>query len=170
MSKKSKTLKAPTSLERLEAIGLAALCAFIENGDSLRSFCITYSLPLTTVHDWIGNEDHPERAEQYARAREARADKLADEILQIADDSSNDTYVDGDGNVKTDHEVVARSRLRVDSRKWLAGKMAPKKYGDRQILSGDPDAPLNPKVDLSALSDAELQTLAALQRKIEGKQ
>lgn len=29
------------------------------------------------------------------------------------------------------HEQIARSRLRVDARKWAAAKLAPKKYGDR---------------------------------------
>lgn len=73
----------------------------------------------------------PERIEQYARAREAQADKLADDILAIADDGQRDTYIDSDGNERTDQDVIARSRLRVDARKWLASKMAPKKYGDK---------------------------------------
>lgn len=79
---------------------------------------------------WLDGS-RPEFSEQYARAREAQADKLAEEALQIADDGRSDTYVDGDGNVKTDTEVIQRSRLRVDTRKWLASKMAPKKYGDK---------------------------------------
>lgn len=55
-------------------------------------------------------------AEQYARAREAQADTLFDEILQISDASDED---------------VNRSRLRVDARKWMAGKLRPKVYGDK---------------------------------------
>ena len=79
---------------------------------------------------WLDGS-RPEFSDQYARAREAQADKLAEEALQIADDGRSDTYVDGDGNVKTDTEVIQRSKLRVDTRKWLASKMAPKKYGDK---------------------------------------
>lgn len=67
-------------------------------------------------------------------AREDQADTLADEILEIADESENDTYeVDlGDGVIiqKENREVVNRSRLRVDARKWVAAKLKPKKYGD----------------------------------------
>ena len=74
---------------------------------------------------------HPDFSEQYARAREAQADKLAEEILAIADDGRSDTYLDGEGNEKTDSEVIQRSKLRVEARKWLASKMAPKKYGDK---------------------------------------
>ena len=80
-------------------------------------------------------------AQRYARAREAQADKMAEDILQIADDGSNDTYEDEDGNPRTDHDVVARSRLRVDARKWLASKMAPKKYGDKVAIGGADDLP-----------------------------
>lgn len=87
---------------------------------------------------WLDGS-RPEFSEQYARAREAQADKLAEEALQIADDGRNDTYVDGDGNVKTDTEVIQRSKLRVDTRKWLASKMAPKKYGDKVAIGGADD-------------------------------
>lgn len=65
------------------------------------------------------------------RAREAQADLLAEQILQIADDGTNDTQTDDEGRVRVDQDVIARSRLRVDARKWLASKMAPKKYGDK---------------------------------------
>ena len=87
---------------------------------------------------WLDGS-RPEFSEQYARAREAQADKLAEEALTIADDGRSDTYVDGDGNVKTDTEVIQRSKLRVDTRKWLASKMAPKKYGDKVAIGGADD-------------------------------
>ena len=70
---------------------------------------------------------------QYARAREAQADYWAEEIVSIADDGSKDTYLDAQGNERTNHELVNRSRLRVDTRKWLMARMAPKKYGDRVL-------------------------------------
>lgn len=165
--------KVKTPSERLDEIGIDALCEFIAAGNSLNGFCREHGfVSAVTVGSWIDHPDHPERAKQYARAREVRADKLVEEIMTIADDGSNDTYVDENGKTKIDWDVVARSKLRVDSRKWFASKLAPKMYGDRTVLAGDPEAPLGPatKPDLSALSGAELQTLAALQRKIEGKQ
>jgi len=76
------------------------------------------------------NERYIEFRDQYTCAREDLADKLADEILQIADDSRNDTYLDAMGNVKVNHGAIARSRLQIDARKWLVSKLAPKKYGD----------------------------------------
>jgi hypothetical protein len=77
---------------------------------------------------------------QYARAREAQADFLAEEILQIADDGENDTYATENGPA-VNHDVVQRSRLRVDARKWLASKLAPKKYGDKLAVGGADDMP-----------------------------
>lgn len=106
------------------------ICTRLMEGESLRSICEDAKMPgQRTVYQWLN--DKTEFQQQYARAREVQADRLAEEILEIADDSSRDTYKDEDGNDRIDHEVVARSRLRVDSRKWLASKMAPKKYGDK---------------------------------------
>jgi hypothetical protein len=74
-------------------------------------------------------------SEQYARAREAQADALFDEILDIADESANDSYTDENGNERTNQEVVARSKVRIDARKWMAGKLRPKVYGDKLDLN-----------------------------------
>jgi hypothetical protein len=169
-AKKKSAVKPKTISERLDEIGIDAICEFIAEGHSMNEFCRQNEIgSQASVLIWMGDPDHPEREKQYARARLLRADKLVEEIMTIADDGRNDTYIDDNGNKKTDWDVVARSKLRVDARKWFASKLAPKIYGDRQILSGDPEAPLaGPKIDLSQLSDADLQAYLALQRKIEG--
>ncbi len=73
---------------------------------------------------------------------------LAEEILEIADDGSNDTYETEDGHEKVNTDVINRSRLRVDTRKWLMSKLAPKKYGDKveQFISGPNGAPIQAAV------------------------
>lgn len=74
---------------------------------------------------------------QYARAKQDQADFLAEEIIEIADDSSNDTIIDPvTGVEKENKEWVNRSRLRVDARKWVAAKLKPKRYGDKIEHSG----------------------------------
>jgi hypothetical protein len=60
-----------------------------------------------------------------------------------------DTEMGEDGIERTNHEVVARARLRVDTRKWAMSKLAPKKYGDRITHGGDPDAPINHQVGIT---------------------
>lgn len=71
----------------------------------------------------------PEFRCQYAMAKIEQADMLAEECLEIADDDSNDIKVDEDGNKTFNSEFAARSRLRIDTRKWLASKLLPKQYG-----------------------------------------
>jgi hypothetical protein len=70
-----------------------------------------------SVYTWLRNDG--DFLERYARAREAQADKLAKEILELSDKIEDDNPV-----------RVQRARLQVDSRKWLAARLAPKKYGD----------------------------------------
>lgn len=118
----------------------AKICARIADGESVRSITSDADMPdQSVVYDWL--KARPDFAEQYTRAREAQADFYADQIIKIADDGENDTYVDDDGQPRTDHDVIARSRLRVDARKWVASKLAPKKYGDKVAVGGADDLP-----------------------------
>ena len=94
---------------------------------------------------------------RYEKAREDQADYLADQIIEIADDGQNDTYTDEKGKVRVDKEVVYRSRLRVDARKWVAAKLKPKRYGDRvENVITDPDGK-SPFNRYRTMTDAELQ-------------
>lgn len=126
------------------------ICDLIASGRSLRSISTDEGMPSqTSVFLWLSK--YPDFAKQYARARETQADAMLEEIMQIADDGVNDTYTDDEGNPRTDQDVIARSRLRVDARKWAMSKMAPKKYGDKLELSGNPDSPLIPtRIELVA--------------------
>jgi hypothetical protein len=110
------------------------ICQRIAEGESLRSVCRDKDIPIapSTFVLWC-NEDEA-LAEQYARAMEARADAMFDEMFEIADDASNDymlkTY--GEDEVEVlNAEHVQRSKLRIDTRKWALARMAPKKYGDK---------------------------------------
>lgn len=73
---------------------------------------------------------HPEFCQQYARAREVQADLLAEEIIDIADDDSQDQMLTETG-IKPNAEFIQRSRLRIEARKWMACKLLPKIYGDK---------------------------------------
>jgi len=109
----------------------------IESGKSLRG--ILHKDRDQTVlpsrglfNKWIRNDF--DLKEKYNTSMELRADLLFDEIIEIADDTTGDTYTTDDGKVKTDHENIQRSRLRIDARKWKLSKMIPKKYGDKQFI------------------------------------
>lgn len=112
------------------------VCEYIAEGYTLRSIEKQEGMPhKSTVMDWCAK--HPEFAEQYARAKEIQAEAFAEELLEIVDDASNDWMERQGEEGQTigwvlNGEHVQRSRLRVDTRKWLMSKMLPKKYGDKQ--------------------------------------
>lgn len=120
---------------------------------SLKKICKELDLNAGTVLAWLSS--NKEFQDQYARAKEEQADLLADEILEISDDGTNDTYMDDDGNARTDQDVIQRSKLRVDARKWLASKLKPKKYGDKtDITSGGNE--IKPMAFIVTTTDKEL--------------
>lgn len=120
------------------------ICERLAGGESLRGICRDESMPAaSTVFLWLAlNQSF---SEQYAHAREAQADALVDECLEIADDGSNDWIERNDpknAGYEANGEHIQRSRLRVDARKWFASKVAPKKYGDKLNIAGDAENPV----------------------------
>jgi hypothetical protein len=112
------------------------ICELISTSNrGLRSICKELDLSTMTVLRWLDDEDKKDFCLQYARAKEEQADYLAEEILEIADDSSGDIKIikDKAGNdIEVENtEFTNRSKLRVDARKWVASKLKPKKYGDK---------------------------------------
>jgi hypothetical protein len=79
---------------------------------------------------------------KYAHAKADQVMILAEQIIDIADDSHSDTLEDEDGNVMVNREVIERTKIRIDARKWLASKLAPKIYGDKTAITGDGGGPL----------------------------
>ena len=114
---------------------ISKVLAQMREGKSLRQSAESAGVARQTFLDWVDKDE--ELAGQYAHARAAMIDKIADEIMTIADE---DLIPTGEGKVDT--AMVQKQRLRVDTRKWLLSKMAPKKYGDKLELSGDEHAPI----------------------------
>jgi hypothetical protein len=113
------------------------VCDIIRNGNSLRKACKELKINCDQFYKYIDNDETGQRKEQYTRATDERVEVMADEILEISDDSSRDTISTEKGDIP-DNEWINRSRLRVDARKWLMSKMRPSKYGDKlDITSKD---------------------------------
>ena len=89
------------------------ICERMSNGESLRSICREIGLLPSTVIMWMNH--NKVFFEQYAQARQKQADSYADMIL----DEAFNTH---------DAQI---GRLRVDALKWVASKLAPKRYGDK---------------------------------------
>ncbi len=99
---------------------------------SLRTICEGLDISVASVLTWL--RDKPEFLAQYTRAKEEQADYMIEEMIDIADDGSNDlmTVTKGDASYEMENkEVTNRSKLRVETRKWIASKLKPKKYGDK---------------------------------------
>ena len=110
------------------------ICEGLALGNSLRTVCRGDRMPsVKTIFNWL--RTYPEFLQQYTRAKEESADAMADEVIDIADDATNDWMIrngkDGSESWQLNGEHVNRSRLRIETRKWLMAKMKPKKYGDK---------------------------------------
>jgi hypothetical protein len=103
------------------------ILASIEEGLSARKACLKHGVPQSTWNEWLGADE--ELAVQYARAKEAGLEVMAEEIQDIADRPAV-KYATQNGE-QVDSGDVALRRLQVDARKWLLSKMLPKKYGEK---------------------------------------
>ncbi len=112
------------------------ICKEISKGKALRNVLKESDMPSSqTFYIWLDADE--DKSKQYVRACNSRADQIFEDILDISDDQEGDVY-EIDGKEFTNHNKINRSRLRVDSRKWMLGKLNPKKYNDKvtTILEG----------------------------------
>ncbi len=126
----------------------AEICAQLADGKSLRTICLAEDMPSkTSVFRWLA--EHESFRDQYARARESQADALFEEVLDIANTPllGVETVTKADGSVETrEGDMLGHRRLQVDVRKWMAGKLRPKVYGDKLELAGNKDSPVTVEV------------------------
>lgn len=118
-----------------------SICNRLAIGESLREICSTEDMPdKATVFRWLAS--NAEFRDQYQIARLVQADYYSEDIIEISDDGTNDWMArrsesEKGAGVNTgwvlNGEHVQRSRLRVDTRKWVAARLNPKKYGDKLV-------------------------------------
>lgn len=110
-------------------------CDLIADGMSLKQACAVIECGKSTIFRWVGA--NPEFLTQYNAAMLWRTDNLADEILGIADDASEDYKDEQHGDNMpvrvVDKETLGRSTLKIEARKWLLAKLLPQRYGDLRL-------------------------------------
>ena len=122
----------------------AEICQRLAAGESLRAICRDLHMPNeSNVRQWALDDVNGFGA-QYAQAREAGYHAMAEDILEIADETKHDTVHTEQGE-RADSEWIARSKLRVDARKWLLSKMLPKVFGDKIEHAASAENPLFPQ-------------------------
>ena len=136
MTTKSHKPKKPTKAGSQDRADLAKkVLEGMHGGLSCFKACQAAGVPHSTFIGWV-NEDAA-LADRYTRAREELIERMAQEVLELSD---VDVGLQPDG--KKDWAAVQKHKLQVDTRKWLLSKLAPKKFGDKLELTGDPDRPL----------------------------
>lgn len=122
----------------------AAICQEVlegmRNGLSAFKACQKAGVPQSTFNRWVDAD--AKLAEDYAHAREDLIERMAQEVIELSDQEVPET---GDG--KKDWQAIQKHKLQVDTRKWLLSKLAPKKYGDKLEVSGDPANPLVQRIE-----------------------
>lgn len=113
------------------------ICKRMAAGEVLAQICRDPAMPCReTVSDW--RDAHPEFEVQFQRAQQFQYEHWADEIIEIGEDGSNDwterEIAGGRMVAAVDHEHVQRSKLRVENRRWLLGKLRPETYGESQRI------------------------------------
>lgn len=127
-----------------------AICIRLSLGESLNKICQLDKYPKkSTVYRWLLEKENFK--DKYQRAREMQQENFLDDIIAIADDSSEDytTVAGKNGDFeKFDSEHVQRSRLRIDTRKWVMERMAPRKYATKtQVDNISSDGSMSPAFD-----------------------
>ena len=119
---------------------------WIESGKTLRAYCRQDGKPsYSTVYDWL--EEDAEQNTRFARARGIGEDQIAQECLEIADNTQVGEIVTqkGDGSTEIKQaDMIEHRKLRIETRMKLLAKWNPKKYGDKQLHTGaDGEGPVS---------------------------
>lgn len=106
-----------------------AICERLAEGEPLRQICRDEDMPAwRTVYDWKDADDA--FSARIACAREAGHDAIANDCLEIADETGQDTIY-GENGARANTEWISRSKLRIETRLKLLSKWDPKRYGDK---------------------------------------
>ena len=143
----------------------AETLALIAQGEPVRQICMLENFPAQSsfYRHVIASDSFRER---YTRAKEDALHKMEEDILDIVDDNRNDwiereNQRTGATYVALNDEAISRSKLRIETRKWLMGKLKPKKYGEKLALGGADDLP--PIKSVSAMIAPDTAYMAMLQ-------
>ena len=146
----------------------AKVLDLLAQSGSLRRVCRELGVSRNSIIPWV--VDNTEGfGDAYARAKEHGIDTLVEETLDIADDGSND-YMETEHGPALNSESIQRSKVRVETRRWLAERLAPRRYGLRQGLDvTSSDGTLQMDDTARSARVAQLVALAAKRKEYDEK-
>jgi hypothetical protein len=186
----SKGVPRPNARKYDRDVVSAHVCEELRKGRSLENICTTDpGMPtVPSFLSWI-QKDPTGIGKDYAHAREIGYLLLADEIVALSDKThewvtvqeltpDGEPMFDAKGKpllkqmlMPLNSDVIAHTRVQIDTRKWILSKMLPKIYGDKitQEHTGAGGGPIAlTAVDLKNLSDDELENMSRLLAKVSG--
>lgn len=142
------------------------ICDLTAAGVTMTKLCTLEGMPTRmTLWRWLSGRVEgvpPDFRERFNEARNLHLAFMASEILDIADDGSNDTYIDEKGNRRIDSDVIARSRLRVETRQWMLMALLPEQFAKK--------AHFEHKHELKRINDLSIKEIDALLIDLEAEQ
>lgn len=149
------------------------ICELLSDGVPLREICRMEGMPAwRTVYDWMYRDDALGEkgvglSAAIARAREIGYDAMAEECLIIADTPkigfkktfNSGSEEDEDSMTVVEEDMLGHRKLQIETRLKLLAKFNPKKYGDRQILAGDPENPFEVQTNAMDVLAAAVKNL-----------
>lgn len=118
----------------------------IADGQSLKGACEAEGVRRSAFNANLAR--NATLGDRYAKAKFVGLDNMADDIISLSDEcriGERRKVVTDDGLTKEEvitADMVERSKIQCDNRKWLLGRLYPSKYGDRLALAGDPNQPI----------------------------
>ena len=133
-AKKNKRVPPPPRVRKMTKEVFEAVCFEIETSHKgLNTLCKERNSSASAFYDWVDNNE--EATDRYARAKSRQADHMADLIVEVAFDDEDDEK----DFVGINH--IHRDKLKIDSLKFIAAKLKPKKYGEKIDITSD-DKPI----------------------------
>ena len=125
------------------------ICSLMSEGRSLRSIAGKSGVPSPqAIRKWLNEK--PEFVAQYKRAMDERANYYAEEIVDLADNSTD----------------PKKTRLQIEARKWVACKLLPKKYGDKLDITARDETPPVTREEMVAMMRKSPSFLAQIEEMI----
>jgi transposase-like protein len=124
------------------------VCERMAEGASLREVCRDNGMAESSVRQWV-RDDRDGFAARYQVARTLQVESWSDQIIEIGNREDLDPQ---------------DKRVRCDNLKWLMSKLLPKRYGDRLLVAGDAENPLQVLHAQASLDNLPSETLEALER------
>lgn len=123
-----------------------AICDMLREGKHVREIGKSgvKDIPSTaTIRRWI--ESNEEFRQAYLRAKESYCEDVLDQVIEIADDKSEDVELvesaDGMPTVRVNKTAIGRSELQIKTRFETLAKRMPRKYGDPAQIDLAPPVP-----------------------------